>query len=252
MNVWPTKTTQPANTLSRQEFLKWYHVGSQGQALQALESSYLESKLKITYSKKTLQVGRLGSESRFINSDSIGDFTLADNKGPRSFPTFVQACAGALPFATESIDTFILPHVLEFVPDRHQVLREVERVLKPEGRLFILGLNPWSPYRLVKLPFRNSFWNARLIAGHHLLDWLSLLKFDAQLDAAFGGTPRATIYSPESAWTELKAGLSLGYAIKAVKRSYNIIPLEPDWSRLTQLVTGPLIETPPITQRQQP
>ena len=237
------RRTQP---LARHEFLKWYHVASLGQALQSRESNYLRAHLNLTYQQKTLQIGRLGSESRFIEPDFIGNFVLADNKGPRSFPTFVQASAGAIPIATESIDTVILPHVLEFVADRHQVLREVERVLKPEGKLFILGLNPWSPSRLVNLARKTSFWNAHLIPGHHLLDWLSILKFDAELEPTLDENVSASQRMPESIWKELKSGLSLGYAIRAVKRNYTLIPIEPEWSKLTQLVTGRLIETPQL------
>ncbi len=242
---------QPANSASRFEFLKWYHVASLGQALQALECNYLRVNLGLVYGTKTLQVGRLGSESRYIETDFIGDFALLDNQGPRSFPSFIQGNADALPFANESIDTLILPHVLEFVPDRHQVLREVERVLKPEGRLFILGLNPWSPRRLLKLSERSSFWHARLIAGHHLLDWLELLKFDADLVAAFDSAREKPLQNPETQWEALKAGLSLAYAIKAIKRNYTLIPIEPEWTtQLTQLVSGTLLDAPQISRQE--
>ena len=49
-----------------------------------------------------------------------------------------------LPFASQSIDLVALPHVLEFTDDPHEVLREVARVLMPEGRLIITGFNPLS------------------------------------------------------------------------------------------------------------
>ena len=38
-----------------------------------------------------------------------------------------------LPFESQSIDLVVLPHVLEFSDNPHQVLREVERILRPEG-----------------------------------------------------------------------------------------------------------------------
>ena len=246
------KKISPGYPLARHEFLKWYHVASLGQALQALESAYLKANLKISYNRKTLQLGPLGSESRYVDTDFMGEFILGDSEGPRSYPTFVQADTEALPFATERIDTLILPHVLEFVPDPHQVLREVERVLKPEGRLYILGLNPWSPRRLLQLTRRSTFWNASLIAGHHLLDWLSLLKFDAELEAAFGRTSKKGYHHAENAWDELKAGLSVAYAIKAIKRNYTLIPIESEWSRITQLVAGQLLDSPQTTQCQKP
>ncbi|MCQ4062135.1 class I SAM-dependent methyltransferase, partial [Klebsiella pneumoniae] len=53
-----------------------------------------------------------------------------------------------LPFESQSLDMIVLPHVLEFSEDPHQLLREVERVLMPEGRVVITGFNPMSLWGL--------------------------------------------------------------------------------------------------------
>ena len=37
----------------------------------------------------------------------------------------------ALPFASHSTDLVVLPHMLEFSDDPHQILREIERILIP-------------------------------------------------------------------------------------------------------------------------
>src|SRR5512133_3276532 len=50
----------------------------------------------------------------------------------------------ALPFPANSLDLVVLPHSLELARDPHTTLREVERVLVPEGRVVICGLNPVS------------------------------------------------------------------------------------------------------------
>ena len=88
-----------------------------------------------------------------------------------------------LPFASQSLDLVVLPHVLEFADEPHQVLREVERVLIPEGQVIVCGFNP------------ASLWGARQVAGRltgsHFLpldgefiglprikDWLKLLGFE--------------------------------------------------------------------------
>jgi SAM-dependent methyltransferase len=52
--------------------------------------------------------------------------------------------SAALPFPPDSLDLVVLPHTLEMSADPHHVLREVERVLVPEGRVVISGLNPAS------------------------------------------------------------------------------------------------------------
>src|ERR1700692_4852186 len=38
-----------------------------------------------------------------------------------------------LPIATQSIDLVLMPHVLEFAAEPHEILREVDRVMMPEG-----------------------------------------------------------------------------------------------------------------------
>lgn len=231
------KKIQPVNPVQRQEFLAWYHASSSGRALQTLESAYLDSEIELTYNSHTLQVGGLGLECVYVPDDARGKFALLSDglQLPPSPLEQIRASAGALPIASESIDTLILAHVLEFEPDRHQVLREAGRVLKPEGKLVILGLNPLHP--------RRWLWNAKPVPGWQLLDWLSLLNFDAHLDTCFGKTTRYAGRDTPSFWKRFRSGLATGYAVKAIKRSYRLIPIEPDWVQISRMVTGGLLET---------
>jgi SAM-dependent methyltransferase len=87
-----------------------------------------------------------------------------------------------LPFASESLDLIVLPHVLEFAADPHQILREVDRVLRPEGRLIISGFNPASLWgarqylsRLVGTPYLPR--DGQFISLIRIKDWLELLNF---------------------------------------------------------------------------
>ena len=48
----------------------------------------------------------------------------------------------ALPFPAASLDLVLMPHSLEVSMDAHATLREVERVLVPQGRVLICGFNP--------------------------------------------------------------------------------------------------------------
>ena len=56
-------------------------------------------------------------------------------------PADVIAQAEALPFENDSIDLIVLPHSLDIADDPHQVLREVERCLVPDGYVIIIGFN---------------------------------------------------------------------------------------------------------------
>jgi len=99
----------------------------------------------------------------------------------------------ALPFDSASLDLVVLPHTLERAQDPHQALREVERVLMPEGRVVIVGFNPASLWglrqalgklrvglgigrqRSLFLPASGEFLGYR-----RLRDWLRLLSFEVE------------------------------------------------------------------------
>jgi SAM-dependent methyltransferase len=94
----------------------------------------------------------------------------------------IEGNANELPFASESIDLLVMPHVLEFAADPHQILREVERVLRPEGRLIISGFNPASLWgmrqylsRLIGTPYLPR--DGQFIGLLRIKDWLQLLNF---------------------------------------------------------------------------
>ena len=96
-----------------------------------------------------------------------------------------QLCRGLadeLPFVNESLDLITLPHVLEFAQNPHEVLREVNRVLRPEGRLVISGFNPMSLWgarqhlsRFIGRPFLPT--EGQFISHFRIKDWLKLLDY---------------------------------------------------------------------------
>jgi len=117
---------------------------------------------------------------------------------PATEPVSLFCEFDALPLPQHSVDLVVLPHSLELARDPHQTLREVERVLVPEGRVVIAGFNP------------TSLWGLRQRAGHikhglgisrgqglylpragefigywRLRDWLRLLGFEVEI-GSFG------------------------------------------------------------------
>ena len=100
----------------------------------------------------------------------------------------------AWPWAADSLDLVVLPHSLEQSADPHACLREVERVLIPEGHVLITGLNPMSLWgwrhvqnqrkTTLQEPFQTS-----LIGYRRLRDWLRLLGFEVQVSRFGGWTP---------------------------------------------------------------
>jgi len=99
----------------------------------------------------------------------------------RQGPAQALADFSHLPVVGQSLDLLLLPHVLEFSANPHQVLREAERVLRPEGQVVISGFNPWSLWGVCRwLPARWRAYPGRVnfIALARLKDWLALLGFE--------------------------------------------------------------------------
>ena len=109
--------------------------------------------------------------------------------------TSLRTDSRALPFDEASVDLVVLPHTLEFSPDPHATLREVQRVLVHEGRVAISGLNPASlwGFRQYRAHLYRSVGSGSLylpdgceFIGHwRLRDWLRLLEFELE-SVAFG------------------------------------------------------------------
>lgn len=147
--------------------------------------------------------------------------------------------ADALPFATGSLDLVLLPHILEFSAQPHQVLREVERVLMPEGSVIISGFNPFSLWGLHRLAARRGGqfpWRGQYLSVRRIKDWLALLGFDTQ-SGSFG------CYAPpfrQAHWLERwrfmdKAGdrwwpiCGGAYIIQGIKRVHGMRLITPNW-----------------------
>lgn len=94
----------------------------------------------------------------------------------------VVATPEELPFETQSIDLLVLPHAFEGTAHPHRVLREVERVLVPEGRVVVSGFNPWSLWGLrARLPGMRPWLPhppSAQVSPARLKDWFELLSFE--------------------------------------------------------------------------
>ena len=100
----------------------------------------------------------------------------------------------AWPWPADSLDLVVLPHALERSADPHACLREVERVLIPEGQVLITGLNPWSWWGWQQTSGQlggghMDIVHPSLIGYRRLRDWLRLLGFEVQVSRFGGWTP---------------------------------------------------------------
>src|SRR6185369_1168122 len=170
---------------------------------------------------------------------------LRQNRIPYRFSLALEPGAGLaadpmqMPLEAQSVDLVALPHVLENHHDPHEVLREAERVLMPEGHVVISGFNPASLWRLAQLfsfNGRRPPFDAKFIGLLRLRDWLRVLGFELN-GGKFG------CYAPpfrEKLWLDRfafmeKAGarwwpITGGmYVVRAVKRVRGMRIVTPAW-----------------------
>lgn len=160
----------------------------------------------------------------------------------------------AMPWQTDSIDAFVLPHVLEVCDDPHQLLRELDRCLIPEGHLIILGFNPygtWGLRRLLSGRRSGVPWDLRFTSLPRLNDWLSLLGYAmVQTEYFFPKLPwqragrserTGIIQRLHRAEWPFFAGC---YLLVARKRVTTLTPIKPRWRPRRSLITGGAVETP--------
>jgi len=195
-----------------------------------------------------VQLGSLGPGQDFLAQCPVRRHYVVDVCGGGGK---VALCARPeqLPIAGDSVDAVILPHTLDFADDPHQVLREAERILIPEGRLLITGFNPWSLWglwRLLRRPFSRGSralpWCGHFLSYPRLQDWLTLMGFDIERTdvRVFRPPLRREVALKRLAFLEPLGGrywpmLAGVYVVQAVKRVSTLRPVGPVWQRAPAL-----------------
>ena len=204
-----------------------------GQYLLEKERAYLDDMTPDIFGFHALQLGMPGvdllRESRIAHKMRIA--TLGE-------PDLYARCH-ELPIATQSVDLVVLPHVLEFADEPHAILREVDRIMMPEGRLAIVGFNPWSLWGLrSSLGYSRDAhpWNGRFLSLLRVKDWLALLGFDVSAGRLIAYAPpfdsdklRRRFAFMEPAGDRWWAVGGAVYMLQAIKRVRGMRLITPTW-----------------------
>jgi len=210
----------------------------------------------------TLQANRMPHPWLALNNPNFahdridrGLSDLRDLRGKR--PISLLTDFEALPFSEASLDLVTLPHTLELSCDPHGTLSEVHRVLVPEGRVVISGLNPASLWglrqRRAQLYQRCGFGalfvpdTQEWIGYRRLRDWLRLLSFEVE-SVRFGCYRPAVISQPwldRTAWLDPVGGrwwpiLGGVYFVVAVKRVRGMTLIRRAWKTSPKLAGAPV------------
>lgn len=143
-----------------------------------------------------------------------------------------------MPFDSGSIDLAVLPHLLEFSCNPHQILREIERVVRPEGRIMLSGFNPFSLWGLRRLATQSVVmpWCGNFISLSRMKDWLALLGFEVSAGKLCCYAPPfdqekwlnrfAFMEKAGDRWWPISGGV---YFLVAIKRVKGLRLIKPNW-----------------------
>ncbi|MGZ5596901.1 MAG: class I SAM-dependent methyltransferase [Usitatibacter sp.] len=204
-----------------------------GQYLLEKEQAYLDDVTPDIFGFHALQLGL--AEFDLLRESRIAHRVRVDASGHPG----LYAKSHELPIATQSVDLVVMPHALEFAAQPHEILREVDRVMMPEGRLVIVGFNPWSLWGLrssVGFSRGEAPWNGRFVSLPRVKDWLALLGFDVNAGRLVGYAPpfdsegvRRRFGSMEPAGDRWWAVGGAVYMLQAIKRVRGMRLLTPAW-----------------------
>ena len=232
-----------------QSLSEWFATPQGGYVLER-EQVFFDRTVSDIFGYNALQLGL--PEHDFLRSSRMPlRFSGGNQQGNN-----VRLCCTELPFDTACLDLVLIPHVLEFAEHPHQILREVERVLMPEGSLVISGFNPRSLWGLRRaLGSKEGYpWNGHFITLLRLKDWLALLGFEVAAGrfAAYAPPFQTAKWLERYAFME-KAGdrwWAVGggvYLLHAVKRVPGMRLIKPQWNE--RLVSKLLPATPKLNNR---
>lgn len=236
----------PPDSLAR---LRDWYCTPLGQALEAVELLMVRETLANLFGFHMMLVSPPWRDSPLDHSRIRHRVVMAATTGSQ---VGLAAHPQAFPVTADSLDLVVLPHTLEFVGQPHEVLREVDRVLIPEGHVVVLGFNPyglWGVWRLLYGWRKRLPWSGRFFSQARIRDWLALLGFDTlSCRPLFFRPPlqgRQTLVRlqvlerlPQRGWPLPAAA----YVLLARKRVVGMTPIRPRWRPRRRLLPAGLVE----------
>lgn len=240
------------NAAVREQLQQWYQRYL-GQQLLAAESEHLDALISDLFGYYFLQLGGLADEHSLSRASRIQNHIYLELEArQKTSHTAGFADAAALPIVSEGVDLVLLPHVLEFHPNPHEILREVDRVLIPEGHMAIIMFNPLSLWGITRLMlgWRSCVpWCGKFRTVNRIKDWLNLLRFDViEQKGVFYRPPFQHQKTMEKlAFMDYFTRFDLPFAhastiLIAKKRAVTLTPVKSKKWRTPRLVAGTAVE----------
>lgn len=169
-------------TVSCQTAIRQWYESVAGQNAAAAVQSAVADMSNDVFGYYAAQVGELGGKYTLLHDSRIRNhFSIAlDEQTGTGSGVDLVANPAALPLVFDNLDLVVVSHVLDCAASPHGVLREIERVLVPEGHCILIAFNPFS-FRGLNLAFKNLVRRDEshaLYTAFRVQDWFEVLGFE--------------------------------------------------------------------------
>jgi SAM-dependent methyltransferase len=155
-----------------------------------------------------------------------------------------------LPLSSDTIDLIVIPEVLQQAQFPHQILREVERTLIPEGHIILLVENVFSWQSMknrILIFIAEPHFKTRVISRSRISDWFRLLGLEicreipVSTSVDYSTDLQNKSKQRKNNWLENFADLrkiffSSYYIILAKKKVSTLTPIRSSWRSNRKLV----------------
>ncbi len=190
----PSRTSKFARLSPRERLYTWCRQSVLGRRLSGQIGGDLELVLDQWFGYHLLIMGddmglpvddatRVRHVTRVVSSHEVSTahLDIAERAKAIRGSGFLIADSEDLPVATESVDVVVMFNCLQLSAEPHRILREIHRVLTPDGHVFIVDANAnslmgWVSSILRRLNLRRHS-TAKPLSLGKLEDWLRLLNF---------------------------------------------------------------------------
>ena len=240
--------------IERQKLINQWLTSEAGIALIESEQELLEQELCTIFGYYACQLSSV-PEAQLLRTTAISrqciltSEALPDNPVPQ-----LQIDPNHWPVAPGSQDLVLLHHMLEIAENPHRLLSEAAHTIIPEGKLIIIGFNPFSLGAVTRwiLPSqRRLLKHARFLSPHRLRDWLKLLNFRVESTRYSGYLYPASRHMKdlqgrmvEQRCDHLHLPLGGFYMIVATRETPGMTPIRKPWVRVSPQLVGQGIARP--------
>ena len=158
---------------------QWYR-SSLGSLLAEAELELVNGILRRLFGCNIIALGVPSGRDLLAQSPILHHYRIHSAQPVLGVPLDLLAQPTCLPIASECVDVVVAPHVLERTEDPDAVLREVERILIPEGHVVLVGFNPaslWGAWRVLYPGRKPAVWRMQFISTAKASQWLAALGF---------------------------------------------------------------------------